>query len=202
MGMVITGGILSGSDTRPDLAMAMSLCQKEDKTLAYKFDPIVSNWDLAGWIPIASTFSGLGKVLVALVHTICHVVLAIFVAKSRAHHWEETKLGFKNLLNGLIEIVPLFGNLIRFIDFAKRVDALKVTITTVVEKAPQEYIGKFALFVEDNAEPILLKTLAIDSEEPTPKLAQVHEIIKNNRLKKEETLLDPEPTSNTIPSLG
>lgn len=199
MGIVITGGILSGSDWRPDLAMAMSLQRNDDNTLAYKFDPIVSNWDLAGWIPIASTFSGLAKVLVSLVHTICHLVLAIFDAKNRGHHWEETKLGFKNILNGLIEIVPLFGNLIRFIDFAKRVDALKVAITTVVEKTPQDYIGKFALFVEDDAEPILLEPLPVDHEEPTPNLAKVHAVMKNNRLKKEEKkeeTLAPEPTSS------
>lgn len=62
-----------------------------------------------GAIPVVSVITGISRVLLGIIHTIVHLVTAIFT--NREHHLNEAWWGLKNIGRGCIEVVPLIGNL-------------------------------------------------------------------------------------------
>ena len=115
-----TGNILSGSQHRPDIYTI-----SKHKTI-----PPVNYGDLKnptveksvqfstcwlnnlGKIPGVSTITGSGRALLGIAHSIFHLASAIFGSKNRAKHLEEAKLGGKNIGQGLVEMIPVIGNII------------------------------------------------------------------------------------------
>lgn len=64
---------------------------------------------------MVSTITGLGRVLLSLVHTIVHLASAIFDARNRSEHLEEASLGAINFARGWIEMIPVVGNIAMFV---------------------------------------------------------------------------------------
>ena len=112
MSFSITGDILTGSFLRPDI---VTFCYRKDENLVFNnkksvaFGADISKLNVAGYIPAVSTFTGLGRSLLGLVHTISHLVIALFTQKK--HHLLEVDLGARNFGRGLVEMVPILGNL-------------------------------------------------------------------------------------------
>jgi len=67
-----------------------------------------------GYRPIVSTITGLGRALLGIVHTIVHLVCAIF-SKNREHYLQEASLGAKNIGRGVVEAIPVIGNITMFV---------------------------------------------------------------------------------------
>ena len=85
---------------------------------------------------MVSTITGIGRVLLGIVHTVVHVVCSIFSKNNREAHFEEAKLGVRNIGRGLIEAVPIVGNLaVRIID-AVRTNRFGAMAEKELEKNP------------------------------------------------------------------
>jgi hypothetical protein len=67
-----------------------------------------------GYTPIISTFSGTLRILFGVVHSIVHLAASIFDFKNGKYHIYQVGIGMVNILRGLVEIVPVFGNLTMF----------------------------------------------------------------------------------------
>lgn len=67
--------------------------------------------NVIGYIPVASTFSGLYRTLVGLAYLVKSVACFIFDAANREEHKEGMKIAAANIGRGLLEIVPVVGNL-------------------------------------------------------------------------------------------
>lgn len=109
-----TGSFLSGSVLRPDLTTVVF---KENRSMRsaessnhIELSTKNSAWNRLGYLPLISTVSATGRILLGLVHTIVHLVCAIFT-KNRQNHLQEVILGGKNIGRGLVEVLPLIGNI-------------------------------------------------------------------------------------------
>lgn len=100
----VTFNILPGSTIHPSMA-----------TIIYpgggKYETDVSRWNYIGYIPFVSTITGCCRALLGIIHTIAHLVLAIFDSQNRAFHMEQAALGGRNIVRGAIEMMPIVGNL-------------------------------------------------------------------------------------------
>jgi len=65
-----------------------------------------------GLIPGISTITGIGRTFVGLVHMIAHLAKAIFDQPKRDKHLNEARLGLYNVMRGLVEAIPVAGNLV------------------------------------------------------------------------------------------
>lgn len=101
-----TGNVLSGSFHRPDIYTLW-----EPQANQEFGDTQPSKLNLLGYIPGVSTVSGSIRTLLGIIHTIVHLVAAIFNAKNRAYHLKEAGLGVRNIIRGLVEIIPIAGNI-------------------------------------------------------------------------------------------
>lgn len=72
-----------------------------------------------GCIPVVSTITGLTRALLGLVYTINHLARSAF-NQHRQYHLQEAKLGAKNIKTGLIESLPIIGNITMYIIYLKR----------------------------------------------------------------------------------
>ena len=72
----------------------------------------INSLNICGIIPIVSTVTGTARTLIGLVHTIAHLAKAVFDQQHRDGHLNEAALGFYNFVRGLIEIIPVLGNIV------------------------------------------------------------------------------------------
>src|ERR1700722_18020208 len=101
----ITGNLLPGSVQRPDI-MTFVACT----SLRTDISSGVCTLNKLGYIPGVSTITGLGRSLLGIVHTIAHLACAIF-SKNQSDHLQEAGLGLKNIVRGVIEAIPIIGNI-------------------------------------------------------------------------------------------
>ena len=128
MGFSATGNLLPGSMQRPDTVTFI-----EKKVGSTTTGLTSCRLNILGYIPAVSTVTGLSRALLGLVHTIVHLACSIF-SKNRDHHLEEAKLGAKNIGRGLIEAIPVIGNITMLIVDFKR--------TSKFEKMAEDHINK------------------------------------------------------------
>jgi hypothetical protein len=67
-----------------------------------------------GIYPIISTVSGTYRLSMGVIHTVKHLACAIF-SRHRQAHLQEAALGAKNIGIGLIEIIPIIGNIVMLV---------------------------------------------------------------------------------------
>ncbi len=103
-----------------------------------------------GYIPGVSTITGCGRALLGIVHSIVHLATAIFDSKNRAKHLEEAKLGGKNIARGLVEMIPVIGNITMFVVDLKRTNKFEKQAEEVMNKNPNEYNNHITLFIYGN----------------------------------------------------
>jgi len=115
MSFSATRNILPGSPSNPDIATLMFA-----SSTAWHGNTKMHRLNYLGNIPVVSTFTGLGRALLALAHMIIHCVAAIF-SKMRDHHFKEIALGAWNFGIALIEILPIIGNIIMVIINLRRI---------------------------------------------------------------------------------
>jgi len=101
-----TGKILPGSIDHPAMATLV------DSTSQFDADTQVCTWNKLGYIPIVSTITGCARALLGIIHSIVHLASAIFDSKNRDHHLQEAKLGGYNIGRGIVEMIPVVGNII------------------------------------------------------------------------------------------
>lgn len=73
----------------------------------HAFSPL----NILGYIPVLSTITGLYRTLVGLAYLIKSLACAIFDAPSRKLHVEGIKIAAANIGRGLLEMIPVIGNL-------------------------------------------------------------------------------------------
>jgi hypothetical protein len=145
MSFSATGNLLTGSIQRPDTVT----CRFSDKTARRNISSTYSTnctLNRLGYKPIVSTITGLGRALLGLVHTIVHLVCAIF-SKNKAHHIQEAKLGAKNIARGLIEAIPIIGNITMFVVDYLRMGKFEKMVAEQVNKNRASYDNQAVLFV-------------------------------------------------------
>ena len=64
-----------------------------------------------GYKPVISTFSGTFRSFLGLIHSIVHLVAALFDHESTEYYINQVGIGILNILRGLVEAIPVFGNL-------------------------------------------------------------------------------------------
>lgn len=101
-----TGKILCGTELRPDIYTLIDPTSENSTG-----ETQVSRKNALGYLPGVSTITGLGKILLGIIHAIVHLVCAIFDKKNRSKHLAEAKLGSVNILRGLGELAPVAGNI-------------------------------------------------------------------------------------------
>lgn len=129
------GSFLSGSVLWPDLT---SVVFKENRSMRsaessnhIELSTKNSAWNRLGYLPLISTITGAGRILLGIVHTIVHLICAIFT-KNRQNHLQEVILAGKNIGRGLVEVLPLIGNIgLFFIDLHRK---------SKFEKMAQDYV--------------------------------------------------------------
>lgn len=118
-----TGKMLSGTERRPDIFTIYTQEEGRKKVGmgASEQDAMArSRLNICGYIPGVSTLTGAGRSLLGTVHTIVHLASAMFDSKNRSDHLAEAALGGKNMLRGLVETVPVIGNIATFTHDNKR----------------------------------------------------------------------------------
>ena len=95
-----TFNILPGSKIHPSIATVIT---------DQNYDTQVSRLNTLGYIPLVSTITGCCRALLGIIHAIVHLVVAIF-SKDTAYHLGQAALGGRNIARGLIEMVPIIGN--------------------------------------------------------------------------------------------
>jgi len=125
MSFSATGNLLLGSDKRPDLYTYMAYETKKDGSDSLDGKTEIPLINKLGFFPVVSTITGIGRILLGIVHTIVHLACAIFTTgKLRQHHLEEAALGAKHIVRGLVESIAIIGNILLVIYDAKRCDKL------------------------------------------------------------------------------
>lgn len=106
-----TGNILSGSIWNPNYEniVETGASSRNSQTTSN------NTWNVLGYIPVVSTITGCGRLLVATVHAIVHLAAAIFDRCHRGHHLVELQLAGLNIARAVGEMTPLLGNLILLI---------------------------------------------------------------------------------------
>lgn len=154
---------LPGSKERPD-TVTFAFIKTHGSTLISSTN---CKLNILGYIPVVSTITGLSRALLGLVHTIIHLVCAVF--GNREMHLKEACLGLKNICIGLIEAIPVIGNItILFIDIY-RIDKYEKQAQDLINKNHAAYNDQAVLFIygeevakrslkEYNAEVVKIKT--------------------------------------------
>lgn len=140
-----TGNILSGSQNRPD---TYTISIKEGNGFRSSSTLSSTNCTLnkIGYIPGVSTITGCGRALLGIVHSIVHLASAIFDSKNRSKHLEEAKLGGKNIGRGLVEMIPVIGNITMSVVDVIRMNKFGKQAEEVMRKNPNEYKNQVTLF--------------------------------------------------------
>ena len=141
MGFSATGNLLSGSMQRPDIATLILSNEKGQSTGSKS-----CKLNRLGYLPVVSTISGLGRTLLGVVHTIVHLACAVF-SQNRAHHLQEASLGAKNIGRGVIETIPLIGNITMIAVDLYRMEKFEKMAQEQIAKNPEAYHNQVALFI-------------------------------------------------------
>ena len=142
----ITGNLLTGSIERPDITTYFILDQNSGRT-GQSMSTSLNKWNAFGYMPIVSTFIGLGRTLLGLVHCVAHLAMAIFDAPNRASHLKEATLGAMNMARGLVEIIPILGNIATYIYDTIRIQNYERMVQETVQHNPSVYNHRITIFV-------------------------------------------------------
>lgn len=83
------------------------------KNLSIKYQSLkIDNLNISGWVPGLSSITGGFRSIVGLAHFIIHLVKSFFDEKNKAEHLKEAQVGFYNFIRGLVEFIPIAGNLV------------------------------------------------------------------------------------------
>jgi hypothetical protein len=177
-----TGGVLTGSQLRPD---TYTISIKESKGFSSSSSIASSNCTLnkLGYTPVVSTITGCGRALLGVIHSIVHLASAIFDAKNRAHHLEETKLGGKNIGRGLVEMLPIIGNITMFVVDLKRMNKFEKQAKEIMAQNPDDYNNHITLFAYGKEIANHTKEAVQDALKSRPKNTMVSEIMMFDLLK-------------------
>jgi hypothetical protein len=100
---------LPGTTARPDLIVGGSTQSDGTPPPSLPCYPAVHTLNCFGYFPLISTISGLGRTLLGIIHTIAHLAKGVFL---KSQDWkEESCAGLKNIGRGVIEMIPIVGNL-------------------------------------------------------------------------------------------
>jgi hypothetical protein len=141
MSFSVTGNLLTGSKQRPDIT-TIAIVKPGIRNI--RSDSSMLN--CLGYLPVISTISGLSRALLGTVHTIGHLACAIF-SKHKEHHLQEAKLGLKNIGRGLIEAIPIIGNITMLIIDIQRTSIFENMVKNQIEMNHSYYdnhVTKFA----------------------------------------------------------
>lgn len=132
---------LPGSKERPDMLTFAYI--KTNGSIHIKTSNCKLN--ILGYVPFVSTITGLSRALAGLVHTITHLVYAIFDEKEM--HLNEACLGFKNICIGLTEAIPVIGNIIILAVDLIRIEKYETKVHGLINNNLMAYKGNAALFI-------------------------------------------------------
>jgi len=96
----------TGNKNQPDTVMTFVKSETENTPLTRIYLP-TANW--MGIMPVMSTFSGIARIIKATKVIFNHISQINF--KKNDPHLHECWNGFKNLFRGLVESVPIIGNI-------------------------------------------------------------------------------------------
>lgn len=147
MGFSATGNILPGSIDRPEILTFMLSESKGISTSSSINTSMPNRWDMLGYIPVVSTVTGSARTILGLVHAVVHAVCLIFSA-DRDHHYPQVILGAKNIGRGLVETIPVIGNIIlAVIDLFRCQECVNHAKQQFVDKQ-QDYLNLATLFID------------------------------------------------------
>lgn len=175
-----TGNLLPGSVKRPDTVTVM-LFEQDGWSSSYFIGSSACRLNFMGYIPVVSTITGLGRALLGLVHTIVHLACSIF-SKNRDHHLGEAKLGAKNIGRGLVEAIPVIGNITMVIVDQVRVTKFEKMAADHIDKNKTAYNNHAVMFIygqEIAKRPIAEFKSELSNLNRKPTLADLEKIIRN-----------------------
>lgn len=140
-----TGQLLPGSTDRPDI-FTFAFNKKNILTQDRSVSSQPCTLNILGYIPVVSTFSGIGRSLLGIVHSVVHLACAIF-SQNRTHHLSEAKLGAKNIVRGLVEAIPVIGNITLLIVDVMRMKHYQKMAEECIKKNEAAYNDQAVLFV-------------------------------------------------------
>jgi hypothetical protein len=138
------GNILPGSISRPDIATIMTT---RDSNLPSDKEALPCKWNMLGYIPVVSTFTGCGRALLGVAHVIIHLSKAVFDSENRSQHLEEAKLGVRNIVRGICEMVPIVGNVALFFKDALTIYEQSQIADEYKRKHQEECNNQLILFI-------------------------------------------------------
>lgn len=145
MGFSATGNLLPGSIQRPDITTIICKQNKRFSSITL-IGTTNCRLNRLGYIPFVSTITGLGRALLGIVHTIIHLACAIF-SKNRKHHLREAKLGLKNIARGLVEAIPIIGNITMYVVDKFRIGKFEKMAKDHIEKNRTAYENHVTQFI-------------------------------------------------------
>ncbi len=187
MGFSATGNLLSGSVQQPDTVMFITskVDRSPDSLVAWSTSRSIESTNakinLLGYIPVVSTITGLGRALLGVIHTIEHLAGAIF-SDHREHHLQETLLGAKNIVRGLVEAVPVIGNITMFVVDILRVNKYEKMAKEKIEKNKAAYNNHISMFIygqEIAKRPIAEVMAEMEKLNRKPSLVDLEKVIRN-----------------------
>lgn len=142
-----TGRLLPGSVKRPCMATLIDPSCKQGASTQ------VCRWNRLGYIPVVSIFTGFCRVLLGTIHTIVHLVAAIFDKKNRSEHLKEAELGARNIVRGVAEMLPFLVNniVLIIIDYVKAKSQTDLALE-YKKTNEQECENNVVLFIDGEAE--------------------------------------------------
>lgn len=168
-----TGNLLSGSPDRPDI-YTISV---KDSTRSH-LESRTCTLNKLGYCPGIGTITGCGRTLLGIVHSIVHLTSAIFDSKNRAKHLKEAKLGSKNIVRGLVEMIPVIGTYTMvFVDLI-RMEIFENQAKKLMKQNPNEYSNHITLFIYGK------ETAKLSIAEANEKLKELAKTKKPSRLLK------------------
>jgi hypothetical protein len=144
MSFSATGNLLPGSLERPD-TVTYRTCKLLGRGTSTSITTAIHKLNLYGYIPVVSTFTGLGRALLGVVHTIVHLAASIF-SKHKNHHFQEAWLGAKNIGRGVVEAIPIIGNITMLIVDLLRVEKFEKMVMAKINLCPSNYNNCIAVF--------------------------------------------------------
>src|ERR1700722_12281013 len=142
MGFSVTGNLLPGSEQRPEIATVIILFTRGPRTVS-----VNCKLNRVGFIPIVSTITGGGRALLGIVHAIGYLACAIF-AKNQGAHLQEAWFGAKNIGRGLIEAIPIIGNITMFVIDRMRIKKHEIMAQSYIEQNRAKCIEYAILFID------------------------------------------------------
>lgn len=128
----------------PDVIIYQVDEQRKDQRCNYATTSKHCLLNKLGRIPVISTITGVGRVLFGVAQTIVHLACAIFTDRKR--HLHEAGLGIKNIIRGVVEAIPVIGNItVTVIDHFKD---RKLEELANVEYVNGNYKNRILMFVD------------------------------------------------------